>query len=309
VLWGVGGTCISGAHQAWLADEIGEVQAAPVYLRATQLSQVGSLVGIPLSVALASMHLPLPLWVSGIGFWGLAGLLLWTMPEQGYSPAAPAQRHTWQGMRETLCAGLAIVRGRVALRRVLVITVIYGMSSEALSRLAPLHLLGTIGLPSRFAEATWFGILQAGSFLGGAVVIWGISQTTALHTPQRIVQILLALTVVMLLATLLFALAGVFWLALLAVWLTRWMRIAMRPLVVAWANRELVPGTRATVLSMCSQAEALGEVCGGPLLGLVGTLHTVRTALVGAAILLLPALPLYGQALRHSTQEALEASE
>src|SRR5262249_7338856 len=28
--WGVGGTCISGAHQAWLADEIGEIQAAPV---------------------------------------------------------------------------------------------------------------------------------------------------------------------------------------------------------------------------------------------------------------------------------------
>lgn len=308
VFWGVGGTFISGAHQAWLADEIGEVQAAPVYMRATQLSQVGSLVGIPLSVALASMQLPLPLWVSGIGFWGLAGLLLWTMPEQGYRPAAPAQRYAWQGMRDTLRAGLAIVRGRAALRSVLVITVIYGMSSEALSRLAPLHLLGTIGLPSRFAEATWFGILQAGSCLGGAVVIWGISQTTALHTPQRIVQILLAFTVVLLLATLLFALAGVFWLALLAVWMTRWMRIAMRPLVVAWANRGLAPGARATVLSMLSQAEALGEVCGGPLLGLVGTLHTVRTALVGAALVLLPALPLYGQALRHSQQEAHEAS-
>jgi MFS transporter, DHA3 family, tetracycline resistance protein len=105
VLWGVGGTFISGAHQAWLADEIGEVQAAPVYLRATQLSQVGGLVGIPLSVALASIQLQLPLWVSGAGFWGLAGLLLLTMPEQGYSPlwdverglepfgAAPSPRH------------------------------------------------------------------------------------------------------------------------------------------------------------------------------------------------------------------------
>ena len=105
----------------------------------------------------------------------------------------------------------------------------------------------------------------------------------------------------MLLATLLFALAG-------AVWMTRWMRIAMRPLVVAWANRGLTPGARATVLSMLSQAEALGEVCGGPLLGLVGTLRTVRTALVGAAIVLLPALPLYGQALRDSQQEAHEAA-
>jgi MFS transporter, DHA3 family, tetracycline resistance protein len=303
VLWGVGGTFISGAHQAWLADEIGEVQAAPVYMRATQISQIGSLVGIPLSVALASMQLPLPLWVSGAGFWGLAGLLLLTMPEQGYRPAAPAQRHAWQGMRHTLRASLATIRGRAALCRVLVITVIYGMSSEALSRLTPLHLLGTIGLPSSFAEATWFGILQAGSLLGGAVVTWRLSQTTELHKARRIMQILLALTVVMLLATLLFALARVFWLALLAVWMTRWMRIAMRPLVIAWANRGLAPGARATVLSMFSQAEALGEVCGGPLLGLVGTLHTVRTALVGAAMVLLPALPLYGQALRHSKQQ------
>ena len=132
------------------------------------------------------------------------------------------------------------------------------------------------------------------------MVTWGLSQATALHNPQRIVLILLVCTVVMLLATLLFALAGVFWLALLAVWITRWMRIAMRPLVVAWANRGLAPASRATVLSMLSQAEALGEVCGGPLLGLVGTLHTVRTALVGAAMVLLPTLPLYGQAWRDS---------
>ena len=188
------------------------------------------------------------------------------------------------------------------------ITVLYGMSSEAVSRLTPLHLLATIGLPGGFADATWFGILQAGSSLGGAAVTWGLSQSTALHNPQRLVKLLLAFTVVMLLATLLFALAGVFWLALLAVWLTRWMRIAIRPLVIVWANRGLAPGARATVLSMLSQAEALGEVCGGPLLGLVGTLHTVRTALLGAAMVLLPALPLYGQALRHNQQEAHEAS-
>src|SRR5262249_3754587 len=200
VLWGVGGTCISGAHQAWLADEIGEVQAVPVYLHATQFSQIGGLVGIPLSVALASIQLPLPLWVSGARFWGLAGLLLLTMPEAGYRPAVPAQRRTWQGLRATWHAGLATVRGRAALRSILLITVLYGMSSEALSRLAPLHLLATIGLPSNFTEATWFGILQAGGLLGGAVVTWCLSQTTTLHNPQRLVQVLLAFTVVLLLA-------------------------------------------------------------------------------------------------------------
>ena len=231
--------------------------------------------GIPLSVALASIQLQLPLWVSGAGFWGLAGLLLLTMPEQGYRPVAPAQRHAWQGLRKTWRAGLATVRRRAALRSIFVITVLYGMSSEALSRLAPLHLLATIGLPS-FAEATWFGIRRRERCLA---VLWspGASARRRHSNPQRIVQILLAFTVVMLLATLLFALAGVFWLGLIAVWMTRWMRIATT-LVVAWANRGLAPGARATVLSMLSQAEALGEVCGGPLLGLVGTLHTVRTA-------------------------------
>jgi DHA3 family tetracycline resistance protein-like MFS transporter len=73
--------------------------------------------------------------------------------------------------------------------------------------------------------------------------------------------------------------------------------------MVAWANRGLAPGVRATVLSMLSQVEALEEVCGGPLPGLIGTLHTVRTALVSAAMVLLPVLPRYGQALRHSKQE------
>jgi len=129
-----------------------------------------------------------------------------------------------------------------------------------------------------------------------------IAQELALRHPRRIVQLLLALTTVMLLATLLFALADVLWLALSAVWMTRWMRIATRPLVVVWVNRGLAPGVRATVLSMLGQAEALGEICGGPLLGLVGTLYTVHTALVGAAVVLLPALPLYGRVLCHNTQ-------
>src|SRR6266511_4124852 len=89
ILWGVGGTFISGAHQAWLADEIGEAEAAPVYLRATQLGQIGSLVGIPIAVVLAWRSLQLPLWVSGAGFFVLAGLLAVTMSERGYRPAGP----------------------------------------------------------------------------------------------------------------------------------------------------------------------------------------------------------------------------
>jgi DHA3 family tetracycline resistance protein-like MFS transporter len=298
ILWGLGGTFITGAHQAWLADEIGEVEAAPVYLRATQLGQIGSLVGIPIAVVLAWRSLQLPLWVSGAGFFVLAGLLVMTMPEHGYRPVAWGHGGAWKAMWATLRDGVATVRRRAALVAVLLIIVRYGMSSEALGRLTPFHLLDTVGLPPWLEEATWFGVLTAGTFLGGAVVTGIVRRNARLHAERPLLQILLALTVAMTLGTAIFALTGVFWLALVAAWLTRCARVATRPLTMAWVNRGLAPETRATVLSMLGQAESLGEITGAPALGVVATLHTVRLGLVGAALVLLPAFPLYGYLLR-----------
>jgi predicted MFS family arabinose efflux permease len=121
-------------------------------------------------------------------------------------------------------------------------------------------------------------------------------------------QTLLVLTVMLLLATLTFALAREFWPALIALWMARWARTAIEPLLVAWLNRGLASGVRATVLSMLGQADALGQVCGGPLLGLIGTLHAVRTALVCAAVVLIPVLPLYGLFLRQRKRSGPETS-
>src|SRR5262245_38987404 len=98
VLWGVGGTFISGAHQAWLADEIGEVQATPVYLHATQASQIASLIGVPVAVALAWIRRPLPLWVAGVAFWGVASFLMIRMTETGYRPVPASERHPLAAM-------------------------------------------------------------------------------------------------------------------------------------------------------------------------------------------------------------------
>ena len=297
VLWAVGGTFISGAHQAWLADEIGESAAAPIYLRGTQFGQIGSLVGIPFGVALASRQLQLPMLVAGVGCWVLAALLSFTMSELGFSPGPRAHGNPWQGMLATLRDGIETVRGRSELVSILIIMLVYGMSGEAFGRLAPLHIIDDIGLPGSFDETTWFGILHAGSFLGAAVITWLASSARAVENERFIVHILVVLTVVMLLATLTFAVASVFWLALIAFWASRWVRITAHPLIVARVNRGLAPGVRATVLSMLGQAGAAGEVCGGPLLGLVGSLSSVRTALLGAAIVLLPAFPLYRRVL------------
>ncbi|HEV8144336.1 MAG TPA: MFS transporter [Methylomirabilota bacterium] len=300
MLWAVGGTFISGAHQAWLADEVGDLEAAPLYLRGSQFRQLGSLAGIPFGVALAAQHLQLPMLVGAAGFWALALLLALTMSERGYSPAPRVRDHPWQEMLATLRTGIETVRGRPELASLLAAALVFGMSGEAFGRLSPLHILDDIGLPATLAETTWFGILQAGAFLGAAMVTWLASRSKAIHDPRRLVRLLLLLTAVMAAATLTFALASTFWLALIAFWVARWVRIAVEPLMVALMNRGLPSDVRATVLSMLGQAEAFGEVCGGPMLGLVATLRTVRAALVGAAVILLPAFPLFGRAVRAS---------
>src|SRR5262245_31730706 len=186
VLWGVGGTFISGAHQAWLADEIGDVQATSVYLRATQTGQIASLIGVPLAVALAWIRLPLPLWVGRAAFWGVAGFLMLRMTETGYRPMETSRHRTRTAMWQTLRAGIDVVRGSATIRIVLMVSLVIGASGEAFGRLTPFHLLDDIGLPSRFDDATWFGVLQAGSFIGAAVVTSLVRRSPTLRTSRRI---------------------------------------------------------------------------------------------------------------------------
>jgi len=252
-------------------------------------------------VWLASQHLQLPMLVGGVGYWVLAVVLMLAMSEHGYTPTTRAGGHPWREMVATLREGFDTVRHRSDLVSILVIMVVYGMSGEAFGRLSPLHIIDDIGLPGPFAETTWFGILQAGSFLGAAGITWVASRAKSLENPAFIVRMLMILTAVMALATLTFALASVFWLALITFWAARWVRLAAYPLMVARINRGLAPGVRATVLSMLGQAGAFGEVCGGPMLGVVGTLSTVRAALVGAAMVLVPAFQLYRRVLSATT--------
>jgi hypothetical protein len=49
-------------------------------------------------------------------------------------------------------------------------------------------------------------------------------------------------------------------------------------------------GVRAAVISMSSQANAFGQIAGGPLIGAVGTFGGIRAALSVAGLVLSPAL-------------------
>ena len=77
------------------------------------------------------------------------------------------------------------------------------------------------------------------------------------------------------------------------------MRSANQPLYTAWINQSLQPSIRATVFSMSSQLDALGQIAGGPLIGLLGTAISIGAAMIASAATLIPALFLYARTSLH----------
>lgn len=82
------------------------------------------------------------------------------------------------------------------------------------------------------------------------------------------------------------------------------------PLQSAWINSTIDDSSvRATVLSIVNQADAVGQVAGGPAIGAVGSSVGLRPALAPGAGALAPAVALYGRASRRSAPVAVLASE
>jgi DHA3 family tetracycline resistance protein-like MFS transporter len=112
------------------------------------------------------------------------------------------------------------------------------------------------------------------------------------------------LTVVQVGVVLAFALAGPFWLAVAAVWAYGLSRSVAAPVSATWLNQQITDSrVRATVISLDGQSDAFGQILGGPGVGALGSLMSLRAALVAGAVLLVPAIGLYGRALRHGGVE------
>ena len=101
-------------------------------------------------------------------------------------------------------------------------------------------------------------------------------------------------------------LAPGFIIALISQWVVSFMRNVSGPIYGAWLNQNINSEVRATVLSMSGQSNALGQTIGGPAIGAIGTVFSVRAALVVSALLLSPALALYARTGRRMLLPAAE---
>ncbi len=297
-VWGIGFTFISGAQDAWLADEIGEAHLTATYLRGAQLVQIGTLAGIVANVALASIELNLPFLFAGTGHIALALFLALFMPEKGFSPTPQRERHTWQKMGSTFRNGMQAIRGRALLVTILGIALIYGLYSEALDRLWEAHILDNFTLPAidNLGNVVWFGLVNA------LVMVMAIGSTELIRRRSsgldhgRMVILLSVFSAVISVGLVLFGLATNIVLALASYSTVAIVRRTLQPLYSAWINRGIPTEVRATVLSTYGQMDAIGQIVGGPIVGVVANRFGLRAALVLAGIMLTPVLALYRRA-------------
>jgi DHA3 family tetracycline resistance protein-like MFS transporter len=306
MLWGLGYTFTSGSRQAWLSDEIGEGRANQAFLSANKFSLGGSLAGMLLAILIGGRQVNLPILASGGLFILLAGILALTMSEHGFHPAPMEQRNTYQQMLRTFRLGLQTVRQRPRLIAILGIGLFFGLYSEGFDRLWVKHLLGRFSLPVLFGstDITFFGLLRAASVLLSITATALIEKRLDTSQPRRIGRLMFSITIGIAAFIVLFAWSPWLGLTLGVYLLISALSNLVGPLTDAWVNQRLDSDVRATVLSMTGQVDAVGQIAGGPLIGLVASLFSVPAAMTVSGLLLTPALPLIRAADRKTSMDS-----
>lgn len=287
--WGLGETFLSGAREAWVADEIRvedpDFPAFIAFLRGSQFGHLGSFIGIWCSVLVARSGLQWPTLAGGVGLVFVATSTALLMPERGFHKTAEQERLTWAAMKETMTNGAKLARSNRRLLDVMLAVFLIGVASEAFDRLYASHFTRNILLPELWGQPSfyWFAILRSVALALTILTLGqlqrrGISDgSTASFTAMGLANLVLVI------ATFGFALAGSLAMGAVCYVLAITMRRTMDPLAVSIINSEAEPNVRATLLSFQGQAHGLGEVLGGPLLGAVASLAGIRAALLGSA--------------------------
>lgn len=168
------------------------------------------------------------------------------------------------------------------------------LSSEGFDRLSTAHFLEDTAIPviGPLNSVTWFGVISLmGSVLGILVSQLLIARMEKRGMVSR-TGIVLSASAGYILCLVLFALSRNFWFMLPVFLLAGLTRTIKEPVLAAWMNDHVEEKMRATVFSTGGQLDALGQIIGGPIAGLVAQQVSAPWGLVCTALMLLPALAL-----------------
>ena len=295
IVWGLGSTFISGSLEAWIAEEEKNKDLDEIYIKGAQAGQIGAFIGIVLSTVIANFSVRLPIIVSGVLFIILA-LFLWLyMPENNFKPSAPGDLNTFKKMVYTFKSGLKFVKSKSIIMILLAVTLFYGLSSEGYDRLSNAHFLQDTTLPKlgNLSSVTWFGIFGILGMILSFIVMHFMAKNLKNEDNRKNGKLLLCINILYISSMLIFALTRNFSLMLIAYLATNTFRIINKPIFSAWLNGHIDDNSRATVLSINGQMNSLGQILGGPIIGIIATNISVSIGIVCNSLLVAPVLVLY----------------
>jgi DHA3 family tetracycline resistance protein-like MFS transporter len=316
VIRGIGSTFISGADEAWITDEVGTDNVSALFMRAGQIFPIFHLAGMFASVLLATQFgYALPILLGATITIALAAFSIFAMPETGFV-RAPVETRRGSSLPHrmfgTFREGVQAIRFTPVLLLLVGMELFIGASSEGFDRLSEAQYLVTLQLPpltlpvvGTLDPIAWFALFSVVWTILGVTFLEVAKRRVTLEDHAKVAKAMLVFNAVIIVATLGFALAGNFIVAF-GMELIRGVTYSLlRPIASTWMNQHIDSRVRATVLSMNGQANALGQIFGGPGIGWVGNAFGIRAAIAAAGLLLTPALALFARTIRSNPSSAV----
>lgn len=300
LLFGLGWTFVSGADTAWVMDELGEEKAGGIFMKAEKVGLTASLLGSGCSVGLSLAAANLPYLAGGAVYLVLSILLVLLMEEDGFvRREREAESSPFREWCRTWLSGASILSKTPLLLLLAVVMLFSGAASEGYDRLWQIHLIEDVGFPAdALSMAGWFGLISAGTTLLAIPAIHIAERKIDMRREQRLAAAMCILSFIRIGAIVLLALAPNFYWALAAVLILGVAGAVNGPIYKTWLNMRLESRSRATVLSLLSQADAFGQTAGGPVVGFIGSRYSIKSSLLTAAALCFPVAALFGR-LQH----------
>ncbi|EJE7234119.1 MFS transporter [Clostridium botulinum] len=295
IIWGLGATFLSGSVEAWIAEENKDMNLDQVFMRGAQAGQIGAVMGIILSTVLANFSVRLPVILSGALCILFSIFLALFMPENNFKTSAPEELNTFGKMGHTLMTSLRFIKSKPIVMLLLSVTLFYGLSSEGYDRLSTAHFLNDTTLPKlgNLQPVTWFGIFGITGMILSAVVMQLVIGKLEKNNKINSAVMLLTINVFYIFSMIVFALTRNFSVMLTGYLLTNIFRIINEPVYNAWLNNHIEENARATVLSTNGQLNALGQIIGGPIIGIIATRISIGIGIACTALLITPVVLLY----------------
>ncbi|WP_455663070.1 MFS transporter [Pradoshia sp.] len=285
-IWGIGWTFISGAEQAWVSDELENKELEQVFLKGAQYSSFGRFTGIIISMLLAALFsVQITILIAGALLVLLAFIALVMIPETKFVTAAREGTTSIIQMVLTIKDGVSHIKGNGVLVGIAAITLFWGLASEGFDRLWGAHFIEGLDLAEE-NSIYWFGAFYGIAFLLNIAVL----KLVETYVKKRYALVLFLINSLLSIAILLFAFTGNFLLAVLLYWLIASLRNVNYPLMSIMTNERLQSQGRATALSMFGQLDALGQVAGGPLVGMIALYTSINAGMASSVFLIIPTL-------------------